>query len=101
VSGDSKIETGTRLPDSGTATSQAGSSGAVTRSPVGVSSGTTRSIWLTSRAVIASPSSSTSIQRRSPARPHGSTVASSTAAPWQDFTGKWWIEVRRPSILGE
>ena len=42
---------------------------------------------LASRAVTSSPSGSTTAHRRSPASPHGSTVAEPTSAPANDFTG--------------
>jgi len=40
-----------------------------------------------SRDVIGTPSSSTTIHRRSPARPHGSSNAESSGSPRHDFTG--------------
>ena len=59
-----------------------GRSGPVRSSPPSARSvGRTSSNGRCSRAVSATPSSSTTSQRRSPARPHGSTVASVNASP--------------------
>ena len=53
----------------------------------GVDDAVSPSSSFASRAVIGSPSGSTTAQRRSPASPHGSTAAESTSTPANDLTG--------------
>ena len=84
-----------RPPTAGRDTTRSSWSGALTsRPPSARSRGWISSISRCSRTVTVSPVSSTSIQRRSPASPHGSTTAVSSSCPRQDFTGKRRSSVR-------
>ena len=84
---DSHRSTGVCACGSGIGTVRVGRSGAVTVRPFGVTVGSIRTSRLTSRAVMTAPASSTSIQRRSPASPQGSTTSSGTDSPRHDLTG--------------
>src|SRR6185437_16120444 len=79
--------TGTRPAPAGTGTVRSGSPGLDSVTWSSPSLGVTRIIFGCSRAVTGAPSASTTIQRRSPASPHGSTAADASRSPRHDLTG--------------
>ena len=79
--------TGTRAVAGGTGTVSSGRPGAVSRMPPQSSRGVTSTRSGYSLAVTGAPALSTTIHRRSPASPQGSTRASLSRSPRQDLTG--------------
>src|ERR1700758_3911486 len=79
--------TGTRSPPEGTGTPRSGSPGLDSVISPRPSLGVTSTIWGYSRAVTGAPSASTTIHRRSPASPQGSTAADESRSPRHDLIG--------------
>ena len=91
--------TGTRAVAGGTGTVSSGRPGPVSRMLSPSSRGVTSTRSGYSLAVTRAPVLSTTIHRRSPASPQGSTIASAIRSPRQDLTGYRQMSVSWIGIL--